>query len=527
MDGLILFELVLAMLLAAVALHYLANWLGIPPAAALIIGGGALAFVPGEPAISLEPELVLVLFLPPLLMDGAWVIPLRHLRRHLVGILSLAIGAVVFTTAVVALVTHMLMPGLPWAACAVLGAIVSAPDAISARAVLQRVQLPPRLAILLEGESLLNDAAALVLFRIAVAAAVTGAFNAFDAVGDFVLVALGGVAVGAVMGALWVFIAKRMRDEYLITALTALTCWGTFLLAERLQVSGVIATVVAGLVCGWYQHVVLSAAVRVRSLSFWHVMIFLLEASVFILIGFELREVIERAGGLHVVLDQMAEPTFWILLALTLARVVWVFFSDAVTWLCHRLGRLRIQSIGWRGSTVLSWAGMRGVATLAVALSVPDEMPGRDFIVVASFAVILVTVLLQGTTLGFVIRRLRPPEAGSHVATLTLADAQAALAEVQAKLVEQRATGPDGVLLHSELLESYRRRASRIKGYSEDQEAHRLKRQAHLDLKLEAIAAARTELLRLHRSGQIDDHVLYELERNLDLEELVVLSART
>jgi len=169
---------------------------------------------------------------------------------------------------------------------------------------------------------------------------------------------------------------------------------------------------------------------------------------------------------------------------------------------------------------------MRGVATLAVALSVPDDVPGRDFIVVASFIVILVTVLLQGTTLGFVIRHLRPPEAGSHVAPLNLADAQAALAEVQAKLVEQRSSGPEGVFLDSDLLEAYRHRSNRIRLYSEDPEQHRQQLQAHLSLKLEAIAAARSELLRLHRSGQIDNHVLYELERNLDLEELVVRSAR-
>src|SRR5690606_12611638 len=177
MDALLLFELVLAMLLAAVALHFLANRLKVPPAAALIVGGAALAFVPGLPAITLEPELVLVMFLPPLLLDGAWFIPLRHLKRHLIGILAMAVGAAIFTTVVVAVVVHALMPQLPWAACAALGAIVSPPDAISARAVLARVQLPQRLAIILEGESLLNDATGLVLFRFAVAAAATGAFS--------------------------------------------------------------------------------------------------------------------------------------------------------------------------------------------------------------------------------------------------------------------------------------------------------------------------------------------------------------
>jgi CPA1 family monovalent cation:H+ antiporter len=192
MDGVHLFEMVIAMLFAIIALHCLARWLGLPPAVALLGGGALLAFLPGLPVISLDPTLVLVIFLPPLLIDGAWVIPLRHLKRHLIGILSLAIGAVVFTTVVVATVVHTLMPSLPWAACAALGAIVSPPDAVSVRAVLQRVRRPGRLSILLEGESLLNDATGLVLFRFAVAAAVTGTFSAVDALSSFLLLAVGG-----------------------------------------------------------------------------------------------------------------------------------------------------------------------------------------------------------------------------------------------------------------------------------------------------------------------------------------------
>src|SRR5262245_37189673 len=216
MDAVHLFELVIAMLFAVIALHYLAHRLRLPPAVALIAGGAALAFIPGLPVVSLDPALVLVIFLPPLLMDGAWFIPLRHLRRHLIGILSLAIGAVVFTTAVVAVVAHALLPSLPWAACAALGAIVSPPDAVSARAVLQRVRLPQRLSILLEGESLLNDATGLVLFRFAVAAAVTGTFSTVDALGTFTKLALGGAAVGAVLAGVWIFLVKRLRDEYLV-----------------------------------------------------------------------------------------------------------------------------------------------------------------------------------------------------------------------------------------------------------------------------------------------------------------------
>jgi CPA1 family monovalent cation:H+ antiporter len=262
MDAMHLFELLIAMLVAIIALHYLAGRFGLPPAVALIAGGALLAFLPGLPPISLDPELVLVIFLPPLLIDGAWFIQLRHLRRHLIGILSLAIGAVVFTTVVVAVVTHALLPSLPWAACAALGAIVSPPDAISARAVLQRVKLPHRLSILLEGESLLNDATGLVLFRFAVAAAVTRTFSAGDALGSFLLLALGGAAVGGALAAAWVFVVRRLRDEYLVIAISVLVGWIAYLVGETVHVSGVIATVTAGLICGWYQHVVFSAANR-------------------------------------------------------------------------------------------------------------------------------------------------------------------------------------------------------------------------------------------------------------------------
>jgi len=459
-------------------------------------------------------------------MDGAWFIPLRHLRRHIIGILSLAIGAVMFTTAVVAVVTHALLPSLPWAACAALGAIVSPPDAIAARAVLQRVHLPPRLSILLEGESLLNDAAGLVLFRFALLAALTGSFSVADALGSFALLALGGAAVGAAVGAVWMSVVRRLRDEYLVIASSVLLCWAAYILAEMVHVSGVIATVVTGLICGWYQHVVFSAAIRLRGTSFWTVLIFLLEASVFMLIGSSLRDVIDRAGGFGLVVERMTVPILWILLALTVARFAWIFACDGVIALRRKFGWRRFETMGWQASTVLSWAGMRGVVTLAVALSVPADLPGRDFMLVAAFMVILTTVLLQGTTLGVVIRRLRPRETGAHVAPLTMSQAEAAMAQAQAKLVESRAYAPDGTVIHPQLLESYRRRATISEDYAGKEEQYQPRLQAHFDLVLEANAAGRAELLRLHRAGQIDDRVLHELERDLDFAELAALSAK-
>jgi NhaP-type Na+/H+ or K+/H+ antiporter len=250
------FELVIAMFLAVLGLHYLARRFSLPPSVTLLIGGGALAFLPGLPTIEIDPELVLVLFLPPLLMDGAWFTALAPFRRHMAGILSLAVGAVFFSAAVVAVVAKLLLPALPWAACVALGAILSPPDAVSARAVLQRVKLPRRLTTLLEGESLLNDAAGLVLFRFAVAAVLTGTFSLGAAMGSFFILVAGGIVVGGAIGWLWVMLLKRLGDEHLMIAATVLVCWSAYIAGEMLHVSGVIATVAAGLpaagISTWY-----------------------------------------------------------------------------------------------------------------------------------------------------------------------------------------------------------------------------------------------------------------------------------
>lgn len=522
-----LFELVIATLLAIIALHFAARRLGLPPSVALITGGALLAFLPGLPVISLDPGLVLVVFLPPLLMDAAWFIPLAGLHRHKIGVASLAIGAVIFTTIVVAVVAHMLLPTLPWAACAALGAIVSPPDAISARAVLQSVRLPRRLSILLEGESLLNDASGLVLFRFAIAAAVTGTFSAGEAVGSFLFLAIGGALVGAVIGAAWVLLVRRLGDEYLMIAASILTPWASYLLAETCHVSGVIATVTAGLICGWNQHTVFNAAVRMRGTAFWTVMIFLMEAMVFMLIGSSLRGVVERVGGFGIIIQQMGGPVLLILLALTLARFAWVFGSDGIALILKRLGAKRITPLGARGDMVLSWAGMRGVVTLAVALSVPEGFPGRDFILVTAFTVILGTVLIQGMTLGRVIAwaQLKEPEA--EAPKLTMSAAEAAMALVQFEIVKQHAYDGDGTLIHPRLFDRYQRKATMITDYVGQEDHFAPMLHAHFDLVLKAVAAGRAELIRLHRAGDIDEETLHELERDLDLEELSAISAKS
>lgn len=519
------FELVLALLALVIGLHWLALKLRLPPSAALLIGGGALAFVPGLPSISLDPELALVLFLPPLLMDGAYSTALGRFRRHLPGILSLAVGAVIFTTLVIGVVTHWLVPELPWAACFALGAIVSPPDAVSARAVLKGVTLPRRVTALLEGESLLNDASGLILFRVAVAATFSGAFSLGGAVQDFALLAVGGLIVGAAVAAVWIVALRYIEDRTMAVAASVLLGWAAYLAAEAVHVSGVIATVTAGLALGWYQHVVFSAHVRMVGHSFWQVLVFVLEAMVFVLIGFSLRGVIERMGGIAAVPASILWTVLGIVLAITVARFVWVFGSDALLTLARAMGVKRARPLGWRQATVLSWTGMRGVVTLAVALTLPVNMPGRDLMLVCAFSVIFATVVVQGASLGWLIRLVKPVDTDPP-AKMDMPAAEGAMGRARFATVEKLAYDADGTLIHPQLLEDSRRRASFIDKYEADASAMMDKLRPHFDVQLQAIASAREELIRLHRAGAIEDEVLHELERDLDVEEMAITFQR-
>jgi len=515
------FKLILLSLIVMIGLQLLAKRLKLPPAAALLIGGIAMAFVPGLPPIHLDPDLVIVVFLPPLLMDGAYFTVWEELKRNLGAILLLAIGAVAFTTLAVGVVTHLVVPGLPWAVCFALGAIVSPPDAVAAKAVLERLALPRKLMSILEGESLLNDAAGLVLVRFAVAAALTGTFSMEHAAASFAFLGLGGVVVGAVVGYVIVQIIRCLDDDYLIITTSVLTAWISYIVGDMLGVSGVIATVMAGLTLGWYQHEVLSATVRMRGTAFWQVIVFLLEALVFILIGLSLRGVIARSGGAGDALFTLAPAVAAVLGAVVLSRFVWVFATEFFNTSWQRLtGRANV-ALDWRTATITSWAGMRGVVTLAIALSLPETLPGRDLILVASFAVILVTVLLQGTTIGLLIEWINPdrsPDAGAQ--HLSEPQAWARLEAAQLAAIEPLVRDSEGKVIHPRLLEQYTYRATLTKTYGDRADFPHEERVTHFDVVLAAIAAGRKELLRMHRSGAIHDEMLHILEHDLDLQEV-------
>ena len=521
------FKLVLLSLIVMIGLQLLAKRLKLPPAAALLIGGIAMAFVPGLPPVHLDPDLVIVVFLPPLLMDGAYFTVWEELKRNLGAILLLAIGAVAFTTLAVGMVTHLVVPSLPWAVCFALGAIVSPPDAIAAKAVLERVALPRKLMAILEGESLLNDAAGLVLVRFAVAAALTGTFSIEHAAASFALLGLGGVVVGAVVGYVTVQIIRCLADDYLIITTSLLTPWISYIVGEALGVSGVIATVMAGLTLGWYQHEVLSATVRMRGTAFWQVIIFLLEALVFILIGLSLRGVIARSGGAGDALFTLVPAVAAVLGAVVLSRFVWVFATEFFNASWQRITGRGNVALDWRTATITSWAGMRGVVTLAVALSLPESLPGRDLILVASFAVILVTVLLQGTTIGLLIEWINPDRSSdAGVQHLSEPQAWAGLEAAQLAAIEPLVHDSEGKVIHPRLLEQYTYRATITKAYGDRTDFPHEQRVTHYDVVLAAIAAGRKELLRMHRSGAIHDEMLHILEHDLDLQEVSARHAR-
>jgi monovalent cation/hydrogen antiporter len=521
------FKLILLSLIVMIGLQLLAKRLKLPPAAALLIGGIAMAFVPGLPPVHLDPDLMIVVFLPPLLMDGAYFSVWEQLKRNLGAILLLAIGAVAFTTFAVGVVAHWIVPGLPWAVCFALGAIVSPPDAIAAKAVLERVALSARLMAILEGESLLNDAAGLVLVRFAVAAALTGTFSIGHAAASFALLGLGGVVVGAVVGYVIVQVIRCLADDYLIITVSVLMGWISYIAGEMLGVSGVIATVTAGLTLGWYQHEVLSATVRMRGTAFWQVIIFLLEALVFILIGLSLRGVVARSGGADDALLTLAPAVAAVLGAVVLSRFVWVFATEFFNTSWQRLTGRRNVTLDWRTATITSWAGMRGVVTLAVALSLPETLPGRDLILVASFAVILVTVLLQGTTIGLLIEWINPDRSpDASVQHLSEPQAWARLEAAQLAAIEPLVHDSEGNVIHPRLLEQYTYRATLTKAYGDRTDFPHEQRVTHYDVVLAAIAAGRKELLRMHRSGAIHDEMLHILEHDLDLQEVSARHAR-
>jgi monovalent cation/hydrogen antiporter len=325
---------------------------------------------------------------------------------------------------------------------------------VAAEAVLERLTLPARMNALLQGESLLNDASGLVLFRFAVA--LTGVFSAAAAIGTFGLLSLGGIVVGFVVARVGLIVIRRLNDSELIITATLLLATVSYIGGERLHVSGVLATVTTGLVLGWRQHADFTATTRIRAHAFWKVLVFLLESILFILIGLSLRGVLARVGGMQSAAHALAIPVLGVIAVVILSRFLWLFGSDLVRRCARRLGYANGAEPSYRVALVMSWAGMRGVVTLAAALSLPVTLPGRDLVLVSAFAVILVTVLLQGTTLGPLIRLMGLTGPHEEILRQKSEDlAWKAMTEAQYKAIANLSRQPDGSDRHPRLLEQY------------------------------------------------------------------------
>lgn len=515
------FELILALLAAVLVLEIAARKLRLPPAAALVLGGIALALLPGVPDVELDPDLTLLLFLPPLLFESAYFTVWRDFRANLRIIMQLAVGAVAFTALVVGVVAHLIMPSLPWAACFALGAIISPPDAVAAKAVLQGLPLPPRVTTLLEGESLINDAAGLVLFRFAIAAGLTGTFSAGAAIGNFFVLAVGGVAAGLAFGYVISRFLSRLGESHLTIVASFLAAWASYMLGDLLHVSGVLSTVSCGLLMGWRQHEFLSAQTRIQAVAVWKVVVFALESLVFVFIGLSLRGVLTRLSVGGVGVASLAPDIACITAAMVGARFLWIFPAVYIPRFLFPGLRRRDPYPPVAVPIVMSWAGMRGVVSLAVALSVPDGFPGRDFMLATTLAVILLSILLQGTTLVPLIRVLKLTRFASLRANhLSEAQARVIVARAALAAVKRYSAIDDGVERHPRLVEQYTRRADMAALFAERHGEFRAKRTDHYAAVLVANRAARAAVLDLHRSGKIHDSVLQSIETELDLEEI-------
>ncbi len=520
------FEILLALVAFCVALHLLARRLDLPVAVLLVLGGMGLALIPGLPAVKLDPDLALALFLPPLLQISAYRTDWPAFRSNLRPILQLAVGAVFFSTAAVAVVAHLIVPALPWWAAIALGAIVAPPDAVAASAVLKQFRLPKRIVVVLEGESLINDASSLVLYRFAVAAVAAGTVSYAEGILRFFGMAIGGGLIGWLMGhvAMWVF--AKIDDTMLDIAVSILAGFAAYLAAEAVHASGVLGAVACGWVLGRKQHAEFTARTRLELNAVWNFVEFTLGSLVFMLIGLQLRGTIQRLASSS--LADLAFLAVAVSLTLIASRFLWIFVSAWLPRIASRRLRDADPMPPWSQLTLLSWAGMRGVVSLAAALALPAKFPGRDIIVFLALCAIFATLILQGTTLGWLIRKLDviEPEATTLVPELSEARsdiAGAALDAVKAHLETDSPT--EHTAAAGELVDEYATRLERASTEGRDPQETAEQRAARQELRLVAIEASRRKLA--EHSDRVDVEAHRALVEELDLEEQRVRSGVT
>jgi len=514
-----------ALFVSAAGLNALANWLQVPYPIPLVLGGLVLGLLPGIPEVRMDPDLVLLVFLPPLLYSSAFFADLRALRTDARVIALQAIGLVLATTGVVAVIGHEVID-LPWAMAFALGAIVSPTDPAAATAIMRRVGAPRRLVNILEGESLFNDATALVALKVAVAAAVGESVSAGHTVVEFFVEAGGGLAIGLGVGFVIGEVRRRVTDVNTELTISLFSAYGAFVPAQQAGVSGVLAVVACGVYIGFRAPVISSPESRILAEGLWSTLAFLLNAALFILIGLQLQTIVDGLQGLPT--GEVAGYTAAVCGAVIATRYVYNF---TVTFLIRALDRRPSQlarRAGWRIRVVGGWAGMRGAVSLAAALSLPlqtdagDPLPGRELIQFLTFALILVTVVGQGLTLPWLIRRLGVIEAGDEEereelrARLTIA--RAALERIDE--LEREEWTRDGSVDRVRRLYEYRQRRFKIRaGKLPDDDGVEEGSLAWQRMMHEIYGAQRSALVGLRNGGEISVEVMRRVQHEIDLEE--------
>ena len=501
-------EFLFVLLLAAALLVRLADSIGLPYPIVLVLGGLAFGLVPGLPDIELAPEVVFLVFLPPLLVSAGFYMSPRELRAERRPIGFLVLGVVSATIVAVAVVAHELVDGLSWAAAFTLGAIVAPTDPVAALATFARLGAPRRVAMIVEGESTLNDATALVVFRVAVAVAAGGTFDALEAGAELVLAAAGGIAIGFAAGWLEVRVLQRLVDRPLAIVWTALTAYGSYVIAEQIHVSGVLAAVVSGLYLGARADQAFDADTRLSAIAVWEVFVFVLNALVFILLGLQFPALLDELRD-DLALDDAAVAAVAVSLTVIGVRMLAQFVPGAGT------------GDDWRAKVAVGWSGMRGAISLAAALSVPLDVPGREYILFITFVVILVTLVGQGLTLPLVLsvlglrgERVWSPEE----AIARLEAAQAALDRIDE--LEDEGVSPERLRRLRELYRArFRQCQAVLMGEGEAATPERDGLQRYARLRRDLIATERAALLGLRDDGRVTPEVVRQIQRDLDLEE--------
>jgi monovalent cation/hydrogen antiporter len=517
--------LILGLCVALPALSVIARLLNVPYPIVLVLGAVPLGYVPGVPDVQLDPDLVLVIFLPPLLYVAAFMADLRALRADARALSLTSIGLVLVTTCVVGVLGHEVID-LPWTVSFALGAIVSPTDPVAATAIARELGAPRRLVNLVEGESLVNDASALIAYRVAVAAAIGGSFSLFDASIGFIVAVVGGIAIGLVVGGVVAAVRRRLDDVPVEITISLFTGFAAYFPAEALGVSGVLAAVTAGIYLGWLAPRISTPQMRMEGRAVWEFIVFLLNGVLFVLIGLQLPSVLDAVAGIdRLTLAGYALAT---ITAVVGTRFLWLFTTPYLLRALDRRPSQIARRVGAAPRVVLGWSGMRGAVSLAAALALPLEtdagalFPDRDLVIFLAYCVVLFTVVVQGLTLPTLIRRLGVVDDGADAEAeeqaARIAASEAALTAL-AGLAEEEWTRDDSVERLRRLFEFRRRRFATLRGDLDDEDGIVGQSLAYQRLLHRVIEAQREAIVQMRNDGSISADVMRRVERDLDLEE--------